>query len=648
MSNINFDNFQPEEYVKTCNWFDLKNAYYDEFNKDDKSQTTTKLATALKKMDVFRKKSIKLGMSVVFGGESLPCEFTTKPIDELFNKKYESQIKKLNLGGKETVWIFLCSGYIYVVTSFGSSTLTSDFDFSVFRVDTGKFLDLPEHEISNIQQTTVRLNALDKYIKEQICHEESMQKCFDSNGYPEIMVFYNQYFKNLNLAKEDNLKEARYANVVSSKIVRFCIVSQIYIGKTVNVLANPATRSSFYRFFSRCFEKLSGTTRKLITLNKGSFDLEESEVLKDRPFGSRVVKRTRLIDQSRPSVNESEQNHVQQDTIIDDFGKNLISYNVPNKKEQRDYILNGYKIFEFFTKDVENPKLQFKRCIQNFNNPTHFMEKLYQKSKNKIIEQYRNSNEENVRVFYHNKMMYYVYDEFFYLPEDYTSFLSPMTNRLILPFLGACHIWADEAYVTFGALEFVKKEKQILHKPPQTYLSCDSLIETYYENMGMMLFHIYEEGHEKEILNEKVKNYQSISDAYSKYLRRALLVLDLKCTNDFGVRKRRFYIKGNFIKNFKSNAVWKFFDDIKSVVQDNNKKMNYFKFFKRHFSTLTVKKLITNTLDFYFRFSSRLLRAYDETGLYKFKKKKKARVDNSGQNGQSVQTGQNSDRVLVE
>jgi hypothetical protein len=192
-----------------------------------------------------------------------------------------------------------------------------------------------------------------------------------------------------------------------------------------------------------------------------------------------------------------------------------------------------------------------------------------------------------------------------------------LVNRMILPFLGACHIWADEAYVTFGALEFVKKEKEILGQTPDRYLNCDSLIETFFENLGMMIFHIIEEAHEKHIFNDKVRDHQSISDAFSKYLRRAMLTLDMRCYNDFGQLKRRFFTYSEKIHFIKRNSnVIKYYLKIKTVEQNNSKKAEYFKIFKKHFYSFSVKELVNLAMNFYFSFSKQLIIDYDQEAMY--------------------------------
>jgi hypothetical protein len=619
IDEIDFANFDENEYLKTCNWFDLKNNFYMQSNLDPESTISGLMANALERLNVHRKSSIKKGMKYAFAFTPNLCE----EIDGV-PEKFEGEFAKLGLRGSEEVWYFDCSEYYYIVTSFGSSTLTSDFDFSVYRIRNDDEFVTARDEIESIKQITSMLGTLSEYIKNFVCHGESMQKCFDSNGYPEIMVFYNQYFLDLKLDTDHDIKEARFANIVSSKIIRFCVVAQIYTAKIIKHFEDEHFIRGFEKFFRRCYRKMEDSTRLLFTLNNISFEINSSEIIMDRNFGSRAVRRRKDIGRIKGHYAKHKRgftNHQYAIELIkDDFGENLMTYNEPNHQEREEYIANTYRILRFFLEEPRNPTVKFNKCINNIQNPIYFMEKLYITPADELIRKYRETDSQNLRVFQHLNKDYLVYDELFYVPSSDQITEGQMVNRMLLPFLGACHIWADEAYVTFGALEFVKREKQILDEENPILLRCDSYVETYFENMGMMLFHIYEEATEKTIMSRMANEFQSISDAYSKYLRRAMIALKMPCLNDFGKEVDRFILinkenKKDFDK-IKNHVINQFFNKIRYITSGDKKK-RFFHFFKEIIGrNRTIKTVLTEALEFHRILSSKIIYAYADIDLY--------------------------------
>jgi hypothetical protein len=301
----NDDKFNIELYLNKCDWFDLKNGYYSRMNRVIKGKTETekssnkrindtiieKMKNALKILNLHRLASIKNGIKKTFGDLGEECltleEFgklkendETDGTDEVdpnevtdesdksdesdqndinmpeltdqLLEKLEVQYEILNLKNDSFRWVFVCSTYTYILTSFGSQTLTSDFDFSIYRFLIKDKQTNAEDELIGIREITTKINFLNRYIKYHVCFGQTMQKCFDSNGYPEIMVYYNTYFKNKKIQNENDMIEAVYGNLVSSKVIRFCVVSQIYFARFVDKLKSSQVHAYFYEMFFNC------------------------------------------------------------------------------------------------------------------------------------------------------------------------------------------------------------------------------------------------------------------------------------------------------------------------------------------------------------------------------------------------------------
>jgi hypothetical protein len=645
-------------------------------------------------------------------------------------------LAKLNIKDETFAWYFDCGDYFYIMTSFGSQTLTSDFDFSVYRIKKNTPHLTSEMELTSIKKITKEMFDVGEYVKLQKCHEESMQKCFDSNGYPEIMVYYKGYFRDLTLNDDADLRESRYANVVSSKIIRYCVVSQIYMIRALDAFdERGVAKDEFHKKFRDCYYKLWESTRGLVTINNFTLDLNQNELVSDTrdPNDPKEIKKKYY---RKPKGHRRAQYNA---ALVSEFGETVKSYQTPSKDIRLQFLVNAYRMLNYFRTDEEAPDTMFKKCVNMVDNPTQFLDKMYDEKLDKNVTQYFKMGKTlKKRKMQHNGKMYEVYDEVFYVPESWErrpitsanpvvdnespqlqlddgsnhsdggngsnvsdeqdknhsqrdtiiihenglnltetqpkldtikedeqdsphnedDHISPdvddehvspniehvsatevdivpdvvpeeqmeMINRLLLPFLGACHIWADEAYVTFGALEFVKNEKEIIKENPTVILRCDTYVETYFENMGMMLLHVIEEAKHREtpkgpnLMKKRVANYQMISDAYSKYLRRSLLAIELPCLNDFGVQIDSFFKKEHsFRRTILTHKVFKFYRKIKNVDQSaKDKKDQYYTIFKKHWgSVLSVSALIRATFRFHFLMSDLIFFYYDTEKVLK-------------------------------
>lgn len=702
MSDIDFNQFVAAEYVKTCNWFDLKAHYYNEKAKNPNADIIPKIKTALKEMDTFRKSSIKEAMIHSFNGGKECTLIEKSQVNDTFDEHSLAHLEKVNVKPDTFAWYFDCEDFYYIMTSFGSQTLTSDFDFSVYRIKKEMETLTSEMELESIKDITSEMFNVGEYVKLRKCNTESMQKCFDSNGYPEIMVYYKEYFRDLKLETDKDMRDSRYANVMSSKIIRYCVVSQIYVIRAIDAL-NQRTEfpDLFYSAFRYCYFTLWDSTKEMVIMNNFKYDLEKNELISDPVLEEDLTPRSRQKIKKKLKQTGRHRRHIVSLSLITDVAESVMSYRNPTKNMRQQFLVNIFRLLNYFRRDRKSPDVLFKECVSMVDDPTKFMEKIYQPNleKNFLMPFKPGKNIERRRLQHLGKV-YEVFDEVFYIPENWsrrkiiraplfeiienqvpelemdtgsggslgivdqddsshdqrpTTIINPddlqratvdpvsntnvdpiveevqvqeveadeMINRLLLPFLGACHIWADEAYVTFGALEFVKNEKEIIKQNPTVKLRCDTYIETYFENMGMMLLHIIEEAQHKDsrgktLMKKPVAKFQMISDAYSKYLRRSLLAIELPCLNDFGVEIDSFFVKGHsFQKNVLTHQVFLFYQKIRDVDQSaDDKKDQYYQKFKSHRGEfMQVKQLIHATLRFHFIMTKNIFNYYDKRRL---------------------------------
>ena len=145
--------------------------------------------------------------------------------------------------------------------------------------------------------------------------------------------------------------------------------------------------------------------------------------------------------------------------------------------------------------------------------------------------------------------------------------------------------------MTFGALSFVKQEKKLLAQTD--HLECQLYLESFIENMGMLLFHMAEFIEANEVGKENAIDFQSISDTLSKYLRRALLSITMPCVNDLAKVVDGFWTPNGATVEIKKHQYFVFYELIKGVDQKAlDKKEQYFAKYKEVFVDVKLEDLV--------------------------------------------------------
>lgn len=559
IQDYNFEDFESKDFLRaSCNWFELKGHYYRIKNAVEQNPVALELVkSALSLLGDYREKLILENMKMLFGKNcNWVSEFSqdAKPHWDPVSKYFSGQILYLE-----------CANMGYVLNSFGSRTLTSDFDFSVFSFIKGPQGTM-ELVLQGIIDVTDLLSKLAKVISLVDCAKQTMANCLDSNGYPEIMVFYFMYFNGSMLIGDGATDMARYSNEFSSKILRYCVVAPIYYSRIAN-----------FQVYS---EQI---TADLITMMNTCYTSNLKAMMQYREY-------VKLPDK-----------HTAEERLLDPFdidmeAENELIYVEGNEKKEIQQMLN---IAKFFQGDHD-----FTDCIQQVGDPRFFMTKMYD-NPDYLVE----------RLMLKKSVRYEVMGQIFYIPNTYSTRKQPDSNRILLPFIGACHIWASEAYSTFGALEFVRTEKKLLAK--ESYAQCSTLIESFIENFGMMLYHLVEM--EAEHMNAtKLKVMQEVSDAYSKYLRRAMISLEINCMNDYAEPIIGFHmIESSFSKSIVENIIFLFYVEVKKVDTNSlNKKDDYFDIFKTFFGENEITELIEMTRVFFLELHESVFKNLNIQDLY--------------------------------
>ena len=559
-----------KDFYEYCSWFDIKEAYY--WTKENhKAELMAKLERSLIVLAEQRKEIILNALSFNFGSDCRRLDDETKLSNGAFN--HYSLVEMYFSGQK---FFVECEDYAYLLNSFGSTTVTSDFDYSVYRLNLNGKMPTLMQEIDAVKQISKGLYFLEMEIELNVCGGTLAPDCLDSNGYPEIMVlYYTHFYPSVALIEYKDgrkLDSTRFSNLMSAKFLRYCVVGPVYFAKIAQ-LKFQVKKIGFEvnAMVESCYDaliKAKEKYRKSMGVNVEHKDTSFERTIKT-PYPKSNVHGNRMMY--------------------------IVGNNQANKRSLR-------KMVDYFA-----GKGNFTECISHIDQPLHYLYK---------GKAHRNPT----RIIQRNNVEYTVYNDMFYIPSTYSLRKVEYTNQILLPFLGACHIWATEAYVTFGALHFVKKEKLILSN--RYIMRCDCNIETFVENMGIMIYHLVEMGKHKNLMNSRVDKLQSISDTFSKYLRRSMLGATLPCYSDFDTRISQLFVRDETTRKIeKSSRIYRFYNMIKGVNQDRkDKKDVYYHYFKQYFAKAILKNLIDLSIEFFRQMHAHVFQNYNIGQLYKPRK----------------------------
>ena len=530
--SVDMDDFNAQDYFKICNWEDMKHKYYDEKNTDEQDAVAiAKIETAFARMKATREEIIYSSISANFGDNCLLVSFNQLTLDEHSNF---ASIEKL-MNGENKFW--RCGNELYILNSFGSQTLTSDFDFSMVKRDISKLISSYNLDILNIMEVARYLAQTFEFISIRHCGSRPAEVCLDSNGYPDIMIYFTRYFTFFDFNYNANNQAFRYSNMLSARILKYCVIAPLHYFRLSEF--NDEYTANRSDLVAECYKNIMAMILKVELKYKTPMEYEDKERLFD-PF----------------SQDEEEKNKAV-------YNPDLSDVYVDNLTNLADFILS---------------ERDFLKCVANVDNPRYF-----------LIRSFRLEND--IRTIKSMKTTYEVFDDLFMLPASFNINRTDIVNRLIPIFLGACHLWASEAYVTFGALSFVKQEKKLLAQTD--HLECQLYLESFIENMGMLLFHMAEFIEANEVAKENAIEFQSISDTLSKYLRRALLSITMPCVNDLAKVVDGFWTPNGATVEIKKHQYFVFYELIKGVDQKAlDKKEQYFAKYKEVFVDVKLEDLV--------------------------------------------------------
>jgi hypothetical protein len=318
-------------------------------------------------------------------------------------------------------------------------------------------------------------------IKKEVTRD--MVKIVDSNAYPGFYHYYKELFHVLPKDIDDN----QYLDFKNSLEFNICVSSVILLIDFINKDIVETGESSLDDQNNVSHEQIKNFKIKLLNCKIYGY------LQKDK-----IVKRL-TADQVHPI----------------------------NIKDQ-DPLSNFYIDFKEKGKSETKLKLDnFIGCLNNFKKSTTTQKTLSQDdsvliNKNKFL--FTKPNQKN-----RSKIQ----DDIALIKSQSDPLIVPKSDRkidlLIIPknvetikwyyysLLGSCHIWLNEGYQTFGAIENIGQPFT-----KETGYNCRNLAETFLENLGMMIVHVVEEYKHIEVEDKSNwKTNRNISDKL-KYLVRAL------------------------------------------------------------------------------------------------------------------------------
>ena len=487
-----------------CDWFNAKSFYYKSQSEDKDFEG--KIYEFLTAYGNFRLAIIDKYMASIIKGED---DFSLNELDHSnLNFKPLKELKELNeghynlietyLGSIEQTMTFLHhfkdeTDYFYILNAFGSVTATSDYDFDITIVPIkDRSMPIDSNYVDQLEyiiEITELKSNLENKFKEKYS-EKGMDRSFDANIYPNTAIFERSYEyvpnekirttipgyflrKNYVTASAFQLCVVPYLNLLKStyfNIERFEEFSTICVKNVI--ISQSNLLSIFYQ------KKQNSKLNQFFEMSKSKFFQKDNLVLEMKDF-----------EKYSETLNK----------IMHFFREFTLIYSKEYNKDEKRY--------------------QFQECLKKTRSP-----KLYFQ-----LESHVDGGEVQTEIDINSVMngprKVSFYDDLFILPDmanDEIIKIDTIPDRLFVPFLGSCLIFAEEAYVTFGALQYVKNEKA-LHNGSKT-LNCQRFVENYLENFGMLFMHLKDANNTGFDINDK-----NVSDAVSKYFRRALSIKNIGC-----------------------------------------------------------------------------------------------------------------------
>ena len=512
-----------EEFLAESDWFELKDFYYKmnklsnmEFDQNDPwfaeyqedeaqanaaqndedrrdlqaeyAQFAQLARERLEALQEFRKiKMLEILNGLITGGEGEWIEHTP----EYYNQNLKSRFKEI---------VHLFSGnklylqnddHFYLFNYFGSNTPTSDLDYGLYILTVPRTEMVFFDELSKVDQTnTLIVEAAREFLGYLGRPNDLLQNLLDINGYPDMFVLYQYFFRMNSLNVMGGQLDWVFQNYFSNIMLRICLAASIHPYRQWLMSGQSDRISDQEELILKCYRLFMGVRNEYLKRNWQQAELVPEEtrnlIIKDKKF---------IADESK------------------DFDQ---------------FLLIG-KLFQAYDNTYSSRKDSetFKMTIKKNSSPAYVLDMVKMDTKPKDVK-YQSINYANFQsIFFIEK------DE-----ADQQLSLKTFTlpNQIYMTLISSSFSLASEAYCTIGALEFVKYQGRI--ENGDTVLTWDSLFEVFADNFGMILSHI---AHDKDKLLVDIQYYQPVSDVFSKYLKRAMAFLRVRALNSFDVNIRRIF-----------------------------------------------------------------------------------------------------------
>lgn len=576
--------FNPRAFLKEFNWFDLKE-FYNQANQRKEKENIKISKSYLNQLKSFRLRYIKKFLKEAANDNCL----WVKRIPTKYQQKFQNILK---LFEGNTLFMY-CDHFVYVFNYFGSDTPTSDLDFGMYRINKKKpsldYLD----ELENIKTVNeIIQNAIGRFLAHVDKNDYPMQRLLDMNGYPDMFVIYDRYFRYYDSLEIVNNGSSNLMNIFSSPLLRVCFTSNIYIYMSYMKSSHqdPVIPEMMNSMLFTCLKKM---------LSFMAVNMEEIQ--------EKLLQGRRLTKELNP----------RQDKVVGQvYPNHNINFEYLKSEEYiRKLMLSFQNMFEMYTiNKYKNPN-SFSDCIDNIKDLDFFMKFLdvgegTEQSKRIALMSLSNPNRVQMRS---ENSTFNIYSQIFYVENNDIDIKNSIDhigiNRLYMTFLASCFTFADEAYSTIGPLEYVKFKSKI--ESGETGISCLPLIENIGANFNMILIHISED---ESIENDLANTHQSISDALSKYLIRAMSNLHTPCFNIYG-QKINSLINNYEALNIYLNEykIHQFYNDILEVnPKDDDKKDQYFEKYNVMVGMKTVREIYVDVLKTYLTVYRMVLNSLNE------------------------------------
>jgi hypothetical protein len=475
------ENFKAEKFLQEFNFSQL--IKYEFENKEaNKRQPIRK---AIEDVIEFKNTTIQTLLLTKLGAQCVLIEDASQYED--FN-----DVKSVIGGNVDNVVILNCQNYDYIIWKMSPSLFSFNDNISVYRIDQDSDL---MNDLETIISVSIILNNIKERISILFCGNRSLDDCLNVNLFAHTHIFYEKYFSTLPMETEDNLLNSVYLNLKSSKILRFCAVAQIHFSKFFT--RAEGNKQDFETIIAQCVISMYNNIVDFHKQNGLENEFDEDSRIKD-PFEG---ENKEIKDVSNPL--------------------NAQMYIKPNEKVLGKFTNHIYTVLKYF-KSTDD----YVSCINNMRTPQIFFELMFPEE------------ETFHRIVTRKNLTYDIYDQMYFLPTNYNSLDNTTANRILNPFMSACNIWTRNDFVTTGSMEFELYEKEITAKEPTKIMSCTSVMEMFFENLGLALYHLFVDNKGKTDAKFSEEQFNAIT--LSRFIKKAFYAIYLTCTNDFGVQIESF------------------------------------------------------------------------------------------------------------